>query len=70
MFIGSLGDPVKLAAVGMGNIIINLIGTGVFFGLNSGMETLVSQSYGANNLKRCGVILQTGRIIAIIAWIP
>ena len=42
IFIGRLGDPVLVAGVGMGNIIVNLIGSGIYFGINSGMETLVS----------------------------
>ena len=42
IFIGHLDDPVKLAAVGMGNMIINMFGIGIYFGLNSGVETLVS----------------------------
>ena len=47
VFIGHLNDPVKLAAVGMGNMIINMCGIGPFLGLNSGIETLVSQAWGA-----------------------
>ena len=47
VFIGHLNDPVKLAAVGMGNMIINMCGIGPYYGLNSGMETLVSQAWGA-----------------------
>jgi Na+-driven multidrug efflux pump len=31
---------------------------------------LISQSYGAGNLKQCGIILNRGRIIALIAFIP
>ena len=56
-FIGRLGDPVKMAAVGMGNVIINMTGFAVYFGMNCGLETLVSQSYGAKNFRQCGVIL-------------
>lgn len=42
IFIGHLNDPTKIAAVGMGNMIINMCGNGPFYGLNSGMETLLS----------------------------
>ena len=58
IFIGHLNDPVKVAAVGMGNIIINLVAVGPFTGLNSSLETLVSQAYGAKNMRLCGVYLQ------------
>jgi hypothetical protein len=37
-----MNDPVKLAAVGMGNMIVNMFGVGTYFGLNSALETLVS----------------------------
>lgn len=42
IFIGHLNDPVKLAAVGIGNMIINMVGVAPQLGLNSGLETLVS----------------------------
>ena len=42
IFIGQMNDPVKLAAVGMGNMIVNMFGVGTYFGLNSALETLVS----------------------------
>ena len=57
MFIGHLNDPVKLAAVGMGNIIINMCAVGPFQGINSSLETLVSQAYGAKNMRLCGIYL-------------
>lgn len=40
--IGHLNDPTKLAACGLGNMIVNIFGLSAFIGLNSGMETLVS----------------------------
>ena len=42
IFIGHLNDPVKVAAVGMGNIIVNMFAIGPISGLNSSVETLVS----------------------------
>jgi Na+-driven multidrug efflux pump len=68
IFIGHLNDPVKVAGVGMGNIIINLFAVGIFTGLNSSLETLVSQAYGAKNLELCGIYLQRGRIINIFVY--
>lgn len=41
-FIGLLNDPRKLSGVGMGNMIINMTGTCMYYGLNSGLETLLS----------------------------
>lgn len=57
VFIGHLNDPSKLAAVGMGNMIINMCGVAPFYGLNSALETLVSQAWGAGNKKLCGEYL-------------
>lgn len=41
-FIGQSNDPKLIAAVGMGNIINLMLGIGMFTGLNSALETLVS----------------------------
>jgi Na+-driven multidrug efflux pump len=42
VFIGHLDDPAKLSAMGLGTIIINMGAIGVFVGLNSALEALVS----------------------------
>ena len=70
VFIGHLNDPIKIAAVGMGNMIINMIGIGPYYGLNSGMETLVSQAWGAGRKRLCGMYLQRARVVAMLAFIP
>ena len=57
MFIGHLNDPTVLAAAGIGNMVLNLFGMGLFYGLNSALETLVSQAYGAKNMALCGLYL-------------
>jgi len=57
IFVGHLNDPKLLAAVGMGNMLISIIAIAPFLGLNSGLETLVSQGLGAGNYKQCGVYL-------------
>ena len=41
-FIGHLNDPVLLAGVGMGNMLINVLCFAVVQGLNGALETLVS----------------------------
>ena len=70
IFIGHLNDPAKIAAVGMGNMIINLCAIGVFLGLNSGLDTLVSQAYGAKKMRLCVLYLQRGRMILLLIIIP
>ena len=72
IFIGHKNDqdPILLAAVGMGNVILMCCGIGMFFGLNSGLETLVSQAYGAKNMHLCGVYLQRGRVCMTMLFVP
>lgn len=70
IFIGHLNDPVKLAGIGMGNSIINICGVGPIYGINAALETLVSWANGSGNMALCGVYLQRGRIVLLIAYIP
>jgi multidrug resistance protein, MATE family len=56
-FVGNLNDTQSLAAVGLGNMFINISAFALFFGMNAALETLVSQAYGAKNLPLCGVYL-------------
>lgn len=42
IFIGTLDNTIYQDAIGLGNIFVNLMGVGVFFGLNGGFETLSS----------------------------
>jgi Na+-driven multidrug efflux pump len=41
-FVAKLGDEKKLAGVGMGNSLLEMIGTGSFTGLNMALCTLAS----------------------------
>ena len=70
IFIGHLGDASKVASCGLGNMIIFIFGNAAFIGMNSGMETLVSQAYGAGNLALCGETYQRGRVVVMIYWFP
>ena len=42
MFVGRLGKPELIAAVGMGNMLQNVMGLSIAIGMNWGLETLVS----------------------------
>ena len=70
IFIGRLNDPILLAAVGMGNIAINMLGVAVFMGMNGSLDTLVSQAFGAKDIRLCGVYLNRGRWVVTIIFIP
>ena len=64
-----MNKTVPLAAVGLGNLFINMLGVAIFFGLNGALETLVSQAYGANDKHLCGIYLQRGRFINTIMFL-
>ena len=59
-----------IAGVGMGNMIMNMIGMSVIIGINGALETLCSQSYGANNLRLCGIYLNRSRFVLLMCFIP
>ena len=68
--VGKLGDPAKIGGVGMGNMIMALFGLSIFSGLNSALDTLVSQAAGAGNLTLCGVYLNRGRLVILSCFVP
>ena len=41
-FIGQYDDPVLVAAVGLGSMVLMMISIGPYMGINSGLDTLVS----------------------------
>ena len=69
LFIASLGDEVLIAAVGLGNMTLNMIGLSVLFGLGTTLDTLLSQAAGSKNLKICGEYLHQARLVALIAFV-
>ncbi len=70
VFAGHLGDPVFVAAAGLGNMYANITCLLIVFGLNSAIATLVSQAYGGGNMRKCGIYLNKGRIALLIFFIP
>ena len=69
-FIGHLGDSAKVAGVGLGTLYTNIFCQSIILGLNGAVATLVSQAYGAGNIKKCGDYLNRGRVVALGAFIP
>lgn len=70
VFAGHLGDPIYVAAAGLGNMYANVTCLLIIYGLNSAIATLCSQAYGYGNLHKCGVYLNKGRIAIVIFFIP
>ena len=70
VFAGGLNDASKLAGVGLGTVCVNIVCLQPIMGMNGAMETLVSQAYGAKQLRLCGTYLNRGRLINTVIFIP
>ena len=57
IFIGHLNNATKLAGLGIATMFINMAGIAPSLGLNTALETLVSQAIGSQNLDLCLVYL-------------
>ena len=69
LFANNLSDT-ALAGVGIGSAFNELLCITLLTGLNQAQQTLVSQAYGYGNLSLCGVLLNRGRIIVILIFVP
>ena len=70
IFAGRLNDSTKMAGIGLGTTFNHIFGVSVFFGINTALETLITQTYGSGNLTLCGVYLNRARVIGTLVFIP
>ena len=69
-YIGHLNNPVLLAGVGMGNMLINVLCFAVTQGMNSALESFVSHSFGAGKYDKCGILLNRGKFVSSMVMVP
>jgi MATE family multidrug resistance protein len=69
-FVGMLNNSAMIAGVGTGNVIINMLGNSIIFGMNGAMNTFVSQSYGQGNMKLVGIYLNRARLVMTLSFVP
>ena len=69
IFIGQLGDARQTAAVGLGNLIVNVFANSVAIGFNGCLDTLVSQAYGSGNYRLCGVYTNRVRVVNLVFFV-
>lgn len=68
LMVGPLG-PAAIGAVGLGSIVF--LSIGIFgMGLLLGLDTLVSQAFGAGRIDRCHYWLLQGIYLAMVAAVP
>lgn len=70
VFANSLEDQQVVSGVRLGTAVLLCAGLWVLVGLNGALDTLVSQAFGAGDLKMCGTYLNRGRVISAIAFVP
>ena len=68
--VGRLNDKAILSGVGLGNMMQAFIGYMAIMGLNSALDTLISQAAGAGNFELCGKYLNRGRFILCCIFVP
>ena len=70
VFVGNLQDPAKLSGIGAGNMLLNLLPYALMIGVNTALETLVSQAYGRKDLRECGLFLHRAWFVITCLSIP
>ena len=68
-FAGHLGDGSMIAAIGLGILIQNVFIETIMWSFNASLENLVSQAVGAGSLRNCGIYLNQGTFVLLIAFL-
>ena len=66
-FMGHQGDSTMIAAIGLGNLIQQLVIGAVVFGFNGTSENELSKAFGAGNMTNCGIYMNRSRLMLAVA---
>ena len=69
-FIGQLGDPRLISAIGLATMWVNCSGSAIFYGIAVGLETLASQAFGAKSYELMSLYYQRAMLIIMVIFIP
>ena len=69
-FVASFDDPHLLGAIGIGQMAQNVFGFSLGIGLNSAIETLVSQAHGARQKDAASLALQQAQTLSLLICFP
>jgi multidrug resistance protein, MATE family len=70
IIVGRLGEAKYLGAATLGNMMCNITGYSLGFGLCSALDTLIAQAYGAKEYKLMGLHAQRAAVIMTFFSIP
>jgi MATE family multidrug resistance protein len=70
IFVGRLGKAEYLAAATLGNMLCNITGYSLAFGLSTALDTLIAQAYGAKAYPLMGLHAQRAAVIMTLFSIP
>ena len=70
LYVGNANDSALTAGVGISLIYVNCTCVSILRGMNNTIQILVSISYGQKDYKRCEDVMQRGRLISLIAFLP
>lgn len=70
IFVGQLGNAQYLGAATLGNMLCNITGYSLAFGMCSALDTLISQAYGAKKYELMGIQAQRAAVILTLFSIP
>lgn len=70
MWVSRMDDPYLLGSVGLGTMVQNVFGFSLGRGLNSALDTRISQSYGAGRLDLMRLDIQRAQVLSLAISVP